>query len=103
MDLIYSLIIYFIVLIVLCLGLIRNGIRTWSSIILSLLITQIALNLLCPPSTLDLWGENSNEDPGSGPAIYLVIQLVSPLIIILYVILMAWNDHDLPSKPGYTS
>ena len=94
MDLIYSLIIYFIILIVLCLGFIRNGIRTWSSIVLSLLVTQIVLNLVCPPSTLDLWGDNSNEDAGSGPAIYLVIQLVSPIIVVVYVILMTWNDRE---------
>jgi hypothetical protein len=98
MDLVYSVIIYFIVVIVLCVVFIRNGIKPWSSIILSLLISQILLNLLCPPSTLDPWGDNAIDDSGSAPAIYLVIQLVSPILIIVYVALMSWNDRESTQK-----
>jgi hypothetical protein len=71
---------------------IRIKINIWSSLILALLAGQILLNILCPPSKISPWSPNS-ESISSAMAIYIVIQIVTPLIVIIYVFIMGWHDR----------
>ena len=72
---------------------IRIKIKIWSAVILTLLSGQILLNILCPPSKISPWSPNS-ESISSSMAIYIVIQIITPVIVIIYVFVMGWNDRN---------
>ena len=72
---------------------IRIKIKIWSAIIITLLAGQILLNILCPPSKISPWSPNS-ESISSSMAIYIVIQIITPVIVIIYVFIMGWNDRN---------
>jgi hypothetical protein len=91
-----ALIVYLVAVIFLFAIFIKIRIKVWSAIVLTLLIGQILLNILCPPSQISPWSPDS-ESISSSMAIYIVIQIITPLIAIIYIFIMGWFDrHGLP-------
>lgn len=66
----------------------RIRITLISSVVLALLIGQIALNLLAPPTQTDPWTENS-----STAALYYLIQIGTPLFVLLFVFVICFQDR----------
>ena len=87
-----ALIVYIVAIIFIFAILIRIRIRVISAIVITLLIGQILLNILCPPSKVSPWSPDS-ESISSSMAIYIVIQIITPLIAILYIFIMGWLDR----------
>lgn len=88
MELRNALLIYVIIFIVGVFVFLKLRIYPISSIILSLLICQIILNILLPPNSLNLLNDND-----SGVIVYFIIQIGTPIILLMYIILRAWNDE----------
>lgn len=63
-----------------------SGIRFISSLVLGLIIGQIILNLLAP--TQDL----TNIPFDSNVAFYILIQFATPIIVLIYVFIIASHD-----------
>ena len=87
-----ALLIYLIVSIFIFAILIHIRIRVWSAIILTLLVGQILLNIICPPSQISPWSPNG-ESITSSTAIYVVIQIITPILAIIYIFVMCWSDR----------
>lgn len=88
-----ALLIYLIVSIFVFAIFIYIRIKVWSAIVLTLLVGQIFLNILCSPSNITPWSPDG-ESITSSTAIYIVIQIVTPIIAILYIFIMGWNDRE---------
>jgi hypothetical protein len=67
-------------------------IRVWSALVMTLLLGQILLNILCSPSNIAPWSP-TGESITSSTAIYIVIQIITPIIAIIYIFVMCWNDR----------
>ncbi len=93
MDLTASLLIYLGIVVFSILIFIKLDIRPISSIVLSLLIGQIILVILTPPTAIDPW-----KDTDSTSAIYYLIQIITPIILLVYVVVTAWNDRRIYFK-----
>lgn len=92
-----ALIVYLVTIIFVFAIFIKIRIKVWSAVVLTLLIGQILLNILCPPSKISPWSPDS-ESISSSMAIYIVIQIITPLIAIIYIFIMGWFDrHHIPS------
>lgn len=90
MDVLPSLLLYVVIVILICLIAIRFQIRIWSAIIMSLMLGQIILNIICPPSEID----NGNGDPSSSvAAFYLLIQFGTPIVCVFFLLNKCWNDR----------
>lgn len=87
-----ALLVYLIVVIFIFAIFIRLRIRIWSALVLTLLIGQILLNIICSPSSIMPWSPNG-ESVTSATALYIVIQIVTPLIVLIYVFVHCWNDR----------
>ena len=87
-----ALIVYLVAVIFLFAIFIKIRIKVWSAVVITLLIGQILLNILCPPSNISPWSPDS-ESISSSMAIYIVIQIITPLIAILYILIMGWYDR----------
>lgn len=87
MDLSTALIIYLILTIAMVVILIRLKIRIYSSIAISLLIGQIILNFLAPPTNISPFCESN-----SNTALYFLIQIATPVFLIVYILIMGIND-----------
>lgn len=89
MLLIISLLIY--ILVVICSFLIayRKGIKKWSALILAILIGWIVLNIIIPPHKCLQEFDNSFL-----PAIYLIIELLTIPILMIYIIITCINDRS---------
>ena len=87
-----ALIVYIVIVIFVFAILIHMRIKPWSALIITLLVGQILLNILCPPSQVSPLSSGS-EIISSSAAIYIVIQIVTPLLAILYIFVMGWNDR----------
>ena len=87
MELYLVLTTYFIVLIILIFVFYKYGIYIWSSIILSIIFSFLILNILKPLSAID-----PDVDIGSTYILYIIIQVLTPIIVFIYAILMAFND-----------
>ncbi len=87
-----ALLVYLIVVIFIFAIFIRLRIRIWSALVLTLLIGQILLNIICSPSSITPWSPNG-ESVTSSTALYIVIQIVTPLIVLIYVFVHCWNDR----------
>lgn len=87
MDLSLILSVYVIVLIILIFVLYKYGITIWSSIILSLIFSFILLNALKPLSDID-----PDIDIGASYGLYLLIQFMTPIIVVIYAIVMGFLD-----------
>lgn len=87
-----ALLVYLIVSIFIFAILIHIRIKVWSALVLTLLVGQILLNIICSPSQITPWSPNG-ESITSASAIYIMIQIVTPLIVIVYVFVMCWKDR----------
>jgi len=87
-----SLLVYLIAFIILFAVFIHLRIKVWSALILTLLICQILLNILCPPSHITPW-TTDGESITSATAIYVMIQIITPIIVIIYIFVICWNDR----------
>ena len=87
-----ALIVYLVAIIFLFAIFIKIRIKVWSALVITLLVGQILLNILCPPSKISPWSPDS-ESISSSMAIYIVIQIITPLIAILYIFIMGWFDR----------
>ena len=87
MDLNYVLIIYFIILIILIIIFFKYGITLISSLVLSLIICWIVLNILMPPNQI-----NEEETTASLYSLYFLIQFLTFIIIMIYSIICCITD-----------
>lgn len=87
MELGNALIVYLIVTIALVIVLIRLRIRTFSAIAIGLLIGQIILNFLAPPTTVSPFCESN-----SVTALYFLVQIATPVFLVVYILIMGVND-----------
>lgn len=89
MDLSIVLILYFIVLICLIFIFYKSSIKLISSIILSLIISFILLNILKPPPEINLETENLTLY-----FIYISIQFFTPIMVFIYAIMVSLSDKN---------
>ena len=87
-----ALLIYLIITVFIFAILIHIRIKIWSALVLTLLIGQILLNILISPSQITPWSPNG-ESISSSTAIYIMIQIITPLIVIIYVLVKCWHDR----------
>lgn len=87
-----ALLVYAIIVIFVFAIFIHLRIKVWSALVLTLLIGQILLNILCPPSNITPWSPDG-EAITSSTAVYVIIQLGTPLIVLVYVFVMCWHDR----------
>lgn len=87
MLLIIALLVYLLVLICSFLILYRNGIKKWSALILAILIGWIALNIIIPPHKSLQEFDNSFL-----PGIYLIIEIGTIPVLMVYVIVTCLKD-----------
>lgn len=87
-----SLLVYLIVSIFIFAILIRIRVRIWSAIVFTLLVGQIVLNIICNPASITPWSPNG-ESLTSATAIYIVIQIITPIIALIYVFVKCWHDR----------
>jgi hypothetical protein len=87
-----ALLIYLIITIFIFAILIHIRIKIWSALVLTLLVGQILLNILISPSQITPWSPNG-ESISSSTAIYIMIQIITPLIVIIYVLVKCWHDR----------
>lgn len=87
MELGSVLIIYLIITIALVILFIRLRIRTYSAITLGLLVGQVILNFLAPPTNVSPFSESN-----SVTALYFLVQIATPVYLIVYILIMAIND-----------
>lgn len=89
-----ALLVYLIALIFLFAIFIHLRIKIWSAIVLALLICQVLLNILCPPSQITPWSTDG-ESITSASALYVLLQIGTPIIVIIYVLIMSWKDRHI--------
>ncbi len=88
MDLTTALIVYVVVAVLVFILARVYRIRTYSAVILALVIGQIAISLIRP--------DNLSSDQARPMAVsfYLSIQLITSLLVLVYVIGQALSDRD---------
>jgi len=87
-ELNHALIIYVIIVIILVIIFIRLRIHTISALILGLFLGMIVLDIMFPPSNLNnLTGSSASE-----VSIYIVIQIITLFMVIIYTFITAWKD-----------
>jgi len=89
MEIVGALIVYVIVTIGLIIILIRSNIRTFSAIVISMIIGQILMNIICPPSSIDTWADGT-----SSTALYYLIQIATPITVYIYVLIKGFGDKN---------
>lgn len=87
-----ALLVYLVIVIFLFAIFIHLYIKLASALILTLLIGQILLNILCPPSEITPWSPDG-ESITSSVAIYVVIQILTPIAALVYIFVNAWYDR----------
>jgi hypothetical protein len=97
-----ALLVYLVIVIFLFAIFIHLYIKVWSALILTLLIGQILLNILCPPSNITPWSPDG-ETVTSSTAVYVVIQIFTPLAALVYIFIMAWHDRVIRHGINFTS
>jgi hypothetical protein len=88
MELRHGLIVYFVVIILVGIILLKLRIQTFSALVLALIVGQILINCLHPPSAINPWNESDSAE-----ATYFLIQLLTPLIVFFFAVKMAWLDR----------
>ena len=94
-----ALLIYLIFIIFVFAILVHIRIKLWSALILTLLLGQILLNIICSPSQIVPWSPNG-ESITSSSALYIMIQILTPVIVIIYIFIMCWNDRIIYTNPN---
>jgi len=87
MLLIIALLVYLLIVICSFLILYRNGVRKWSALVFGILVGWIVLNIIIPPHRSLQEFDNSFI-----PGIYLLIEIGTIPILIVYVLIICWND-----------
>lgn len=87
-----ALLIYLIFVIFVFALFIHIRIKILSAFVLTLLLGQILLNVVCSPSQITPWSPNG-ESITSASALYIMIQIITPLIAIIYIFIKCWNDR----------
>lgn len=87
MDLHIALIIYFLTLFALFFILTTNRYREFSAFIISVVFSQIVLNVIYPPTN------DALDDIDSGTSIYFLVQVGGLVLFIVYAITMAIYDR----------
>jgi hypothetical protein len=87
MEIFGGLIVYLIFVLGLIIILIRSHIKIFSSIVIALIFGQIIINIICPPQNIDPWCEVT-----SMTALYFTIQIVTPIIVVIYALYRAFGD-----------
>ena len=90
MELSYAITLYFATIILTIIFLSYYGVRYKSSFVIALIVGQIMLNIICPPSLIDSTPSISLD---SWMIFYYAIQLVSPIIIVVYAFWRAILDR----------
>ena len=89
-DIQKALLSYFIIVLMSFIILIKIArLRIWSALIVSMVVGQIALNVLFLPVRLDFWAEFN-----SFIALYSMIQVGTPILVLIYTIASAFSDHN---------
>ena len=87
-----ALLVYLIISIFIFAIFIHIRIKPWSALVLTLLIGQILLNILCPPSNITPWSPDG-ESITSATALYVMIQILTPVVVLIYVFVKCWHDR----------
>ncbi len=93
MNLTTALMIYLLVWVISLLVFLSIGIHGISAIILALIIGFIVINVIFPPSKISVFQESNSE-----AMIYYLVEIVTPLIIFIYTIIVAWHDRNFVVK-----
>ena len=83
MDLYYALIIYILIFIILLIIFCVAGLNFWGALVLTIIICQLILWILKSPFNVQM-----TEESGSAYFIYILINILSPIIVYLYVIVV---------------
>ena len=89
MELIHVIYFYAISIVIIYIICIQYGLRSICSIMISLILGQIFMNILKPPQDLD--DEYKNID--SSIAFYATIQLLTPIVVYFYAIYVSINNY----------
>jgi hypothetical protein len=95
MELYTLLMFYTIIVIAIIVILIKLGIATLGSVVLSLIIGQIILNLIYPPDNVD-----ESSGLSSTVAFYYMIQYISPVVFGIALIHYAIKDRYVEVRYG---
>lgn len=87
MELVYVLYIYIILVIIIILVCCKYAINPLSAVAIGLIIGFIFVNIIYPPNYVDPEKEN-----GSVYALYILIQFATFLLLLIYSLIMAFND-----------
>ena len=87
-----ALLVYLIFIIFVFALFIHMRIKILSALVLTLLLGQIILNVICSPSQITPWSPNG-ESITSASALYIMIQIITPIIAIIYIFIKCWNDR----------
>jgi len=89
MELQYSLYLYLLVVVVIVVILHRYHVHLWSCIAVGLIIGQVLLLISTPPNEVD------TSHSSSGQALYMLIQLGTPIVVYLYALVHAVSHRNL--------
>lgn len=95
MELQTLLVFYIIIVVSMMVVLMKSGIAVVGSLILSLVIGQIMINLLYPANNID-----DSVALSSTTAFYYMIQYVSPVIFAIALIHYSIKDRYVPKRYG---
>jgi hypothetical protein len=95
MELAVGIFIYFLIVLISAIVISYHKIKLRSALIVSLIIGQISINCLIPASNLNLiTGTTIKFDSFS--AIYILIQLLTPIIVAIYSMYIGLHDLKIP-------
>lgn len=97
MNLTTALMVYLLIWVVALLVFLWIGIQGISSIILALIVGFLVINIIFPPSKISLFQENNSE-----AVLYYLIEIVTPLLIAIYAIIIAWHDRNYTIRYAIT-
>lgn len=89
MDIRLAVILYFITVCILFFYMRYKLVRSFSSLLIAVVISQVILNILYPPTT-----ENLNTKINSWTSLYFFVQIGGFIVLIAYTIIMAITDQE---------
>lgn len=92
MRLLTALILYFITFAGTMIVLKKMEYHSFSAFVLSMILSQIVLNIAYPPTN----GELSNIT--SQTSLYFLLQFLGPIIVVVYVLIVALNDYEIDKR-----
>jgi len=91
MKLINALIVYAIVFAITFMIARKQNIVIFSSLVLSLLISQIVLSIVRPITSVSAFASENQ----TAVALYMAVQFITPLIVVIYVFIKASTDKKV--------